>query len=187
MHLESKPDCSQLWCQSSWSNVISRRLYLPPWKSVLALQLMRDRFIPAQERATYHRLAKVLLPGKRYTVHCTIARLTEEIPGTGLSCVVPTPAEAAAVCVFRCRPLPLRRALTGTACQILRSAASADPRPDRGAASTPDPGPQPTGSRSSAPASPKGLQRCHQPVNPERFSAYKSTSQLADIQLWVGT
>ena len=119
-------------------------------------------------------------------VHCTTARLTEEVPGTGLSCVVPTPAEAAAVCVFRCRPLPLRRALTGTACQILRSAASADPRPDRGAASTPDPGPQPTGGRSNAPASPKGLQRCHQPVNPERSGADMTTDEVCDIQLWVG-
>lgn len=45
----------------------------------------------------------------------------------------------------------------------LRSTASTDPRPDRGAASTPGPGPQPIGSRSNVPASSKGLQHCYQP------------------------
>lgn len=61
------------------------------------------------------------------------------------------------MCVLRCRPLPLHRTLTGAVHQILRSMASADPRPDRGAASTPGPGPQTADSRSNEPASHKGI------------------------------
>lgn len=114
------------------------------------------------------------------------ARLTEEIPGTGLSCVIPTPAEAAAVCVLRCRPLPLHRTLTGTACR------SSDQQPAPTPALTGAPLRRPARGRSQPAAN-----QTHRPPerdysvatsqNPEDFAGYMYADRKSKSQLWVSS